>query len=341
MPRLKYQDIKFRDQRRLTVIKQADQILRAYAKDGDDLTLRQLYYQFIARDLFPSDWVDKKTGSKNCDANYDRLGDIIASGRLMGMIDWKHIVDRGRRLRSLSHWWGAAAIIQSASKWFNLDLWENQERRIECWVEKDALIGVLETVCTQNDVPYYSSRGYNSWTEIWEASQRVVKRWSEDGQPTTILYLSDHDPSGMDLTRDTKDKLEGLVGAHLNNEDVDDVLEVKRIALTQDQIDEYDPPPQPAKQSDARFIRYVNETGLDESWELDALEPSVMRELIQSEIDQLKDQKRWDKDTAEEVKIRKLLAKAADNWDKLEPVLTGESKIIKMKGKKKDDGESS
>src|SRR5215831_12213193 len=89
---------------KLATINQANRILEEYAAQGYDLTLRQLYYQFVSRDLIP-----------NRQSEYKRLGGIINDARLAGLVDWDAIVDRTRSIRSLPHWHDPAAIVRAAA----------------------------------------------------------------------------------------------------------------------------------------------------------------------------------------------------------------------------------
>jgi hypothetical protein len=178
----------------------ANSIIEDYHAQGYDLTLRQVYYQMVARDVIP-----------NTMQSYKRLGGIIDDARLAGLIDWTAIVDRTRNLRSLSHWEDPAEIISSAASSYRIDKWANQSYRPEVWVEKDALVGVIGQVCERWDVPYFSCRGYTSSSEMWAASQRL-KRHARKGQTPIIFHLGDHDPSGKDMTRDITSRLELFMG---------------------------------------------------------------------------------------------------------------------------------
>ena len=224
MPCIEYKTINFTEATRKTILS-ANAIIRQYRAEGYILTLRQLYYQFVARALI---------GNKQTE--YNRLGSIINDARLAGLIDWKSIEDRTRNLRVLSHWDSPADIINSAAVSYREDLWKEQDYRVEVWIEKDALLGVIENVCDEFDVPYFSCRGYVSQSEMWSAAQRIIG-CEGDGKKVVILHLGDHDPSGLDMTRDIRDRLELFEAGP----------EVIRIALTEEQIAEYDPPPNPAK----------------------------------------------------------------------------------------------
>ena len=275
------------------------------------MTLRQLYYQFIAQDMLPDSWIDReynlKQGlppdTKNTTKNYKRLGDVINDGRLAGLIDWDAIEDRTRNLQSHSHWSSPRSIVRACADQYAVDRWATQENYVEVWIEKDALVGVLEGVCTELDVPYFACRGYASQSEMWGAAQRLIER-ERAGKTTTIIHLGDHDPSGVDMTRDIQDRLELFGSSAL----------VKRIALLTEQVEEYDPPPNPAKTTDARYASYSQQYG-DESWELDALEPRVIVNLIREAVESLIDEDAWEESQGQQETGRRQLGLVSGKWD--------------------------
>lgn len=278
----------------LEKIQQANVIIDEYEKQGFELTLRQLYYQFVSRDLI-----------ENTDKAYKRLGSVINDARLAGLIDWEAIVDRTRNLQSQEHWNGPAELIAACSRWYLTDRWQNQGYRVEVWIEKDALIGVIENVCDKYDVPYFSCRGYTSQSEMWAAAQRLIT-FEDGGQHTRIIHLGDHDPSGIDMSRDIQSRLE-MFGS---------TVEVRRIALNMHQIEKYEPPPNPAKVTDSRARKYIAEHG-DSSWELDALEPSVMADLIRMEIDEVRAADLWNEAVDEEEASRECLTNLSTRWEEI------------------------
>ena len=277
----------------LAAIDTTNAIIAEYEAQGYKLTLRQLYYQHVARGLI-----------ENTERNYKRLGGIISDGRLAGLIDWDAIEDRTRNLRGLSHWSDPAEIIQSALWSFRIDKWDNQPNRVEVWVEKDALIGVIERVCQRYDVNYFACRGYTSQSEMYAAAQRLAS-YVEDGQQIYILHLGDHDPSGIDMTRDIRDRLTMFLG--------DFGCDINRLALNWNQIELYNPPPNPAKTTDSRYRGYQEEYG-KESWELDALEPSVISDLIEQNILSLRDDDLWSEVVEQEQEHKKQLQQVSDKW---------------------------
>jgi hypothetical protein len=235
MPKIKYKDFKFKPSTMALIVK-ANEIIAAYSRQGFDLTLRQLYYQFVARDIIP-----------NTQASYKNLGSVVNDARLAGLIDWMTIVDRTRELRALPHWNDPSDIVEACGRQFNLDTWRDQPYRPEVWIEKDALVGVFERVCNELDVPLLSCRGYTSQSEMWAAGQRLL-RYRKQKQTPIIFHFGDHDPSGKDMSRDIADRLE--LFTH-------NAVEFQRLALNMDQVREYDPPPNPAKITDSRANAYT------------------------------------------------------------------------------------
>lgn len=290
MPRILYTPKRFSEASEF-LIQSANQIVEEYAEQGYSLTLRQLYYQFVARDLLP-----------NKQKEYKRLGSVISDARLAGRLDWLSIEDRTRGVAALEHWDAPEEIIKDAVGWFQLDRWENQSWRVEVWVEKEALAGVFARVCNELDVPYLSCRGYTSQSEMWRASMRL-SQYASQGQDTLILHFGDHDPSGIDMSRDIRDRLKVFGCPTI----------VKRIALNMDQVEKYTPPPNPAKLSDTRSLKYIREYG-KESWELDALEPSTLTQLVRDEIFLVLDEEQWVNDSKRQERARKELKIVAANW---------------------------
>ncbi len=321
MPRIAYEAKKFSPGSRL-MIQRANTIITEYAGQGFDLTLRQLYYQFVSRGMIA-----------NKDTEYKRLGSIINDARLAGYIDWNSITDRTRNLRKLAAWDTPDELIDVAARQYRNDLWDSQPLRVEVWIEKDALVGVIEGVCNEFGVPHFSCRGYTSQSEMWAAGQRLGE-YIEQGQRVLILHLGDHDPSGMDMTRDIRERITNFIIKDYHNHHVDDLgetttrgaiynamdarvngtaFEVRRIALNWDQIEQYSPPPNPAKITDSRSTAYIAEFG-DESWELDALDPTTLSDLIRTELDNEIDHDAWSEAEDKQREGTRLLTLVRRRW---------------------------
>ncbi len=298
--------INFR-QATLDAIEQANAIVAEYQRQGFRLTLRQLYYQHVARGLIPNNL-----------QSYKRLGDMIGNGRLAGLTDWDALEDRTRNLRSLSHWDTPGEIIESAAYSYRLNRWEDQPYYVECWVEKDALIGVVGQVSGRFDVPNFSCRGYVSLSEMYDAAQRIKRQVVYRGKKVIVLHLGDHDPSGLDMTRDIGDRLGMFVGRDVfvtddERKNPTEAVNIYRLALNWPQITDFNPPPNYAKETDSRFQAYFDRYG-ENSWELDALEPRVLTDLIQRNIERHISRAAWSETGAAEEKGRALLKMTSKHW---------------------------
>lgn len=295
MPKYCYEPKNFRPPA-LLAIQRANQIIAEYSANGYDLTLRQIYYQFVSRG-----WIANK------DSEYHRLGTILSEGRLAGLIDWEAMTDRTRQLRKLTQWENPQEIIDAVARSYHTDWWSDQEFYVEVWVEKDALIGVIQRACNPLDVPYFSCRGYTSQTEMWNAGQRVATM-IQDGRKPVIIHLGDHDPSGIEMTKDIERRLSLFTGEE---------IELERIALTYEQVEMYRPPRNPAKQTDPRFKDYQRQYGSD-SWELDALDPVVIDRLITEKVSEYIDFDRFDQAQIREQEQADMLKQVSTRWDDVE-----------------------
>ncbi|MGZ2374917.1 hypothetical protein ACVI3U_002820 [Sinorhizobium medicae] len=283
------------------IIEQANTIISAYQAQGFKLTLRQLYYQFVSRDLIA-----------NKQQEYKRLGSIINDARLAGLIDWNSIEDRTRNLRGVNTYEDPSDAISSALHNYAEDLWQGQVFRPEVWIEKDALVGVIEPVCVRWRVDFFACRGYSSQSEQYGAGKRFARMRASGIRPV-VLHLGDHDPSGMDMTRDNRDRL-AMFARH--------GVKVIRLALNMDQIEEYGPPPNPAKETDSRAAGYIEQFG-ESSWELDALEPTVIERLIEDAIKADLDMDEWNARKAAEEDRKSLLERTSDNWEDVAEFVRG------------------
>lgn len=288
----------------IAIIEHAREIVTGYERRGLILTLRQLYYQFVTRNLIP-----------NKQSEYKRLGSIINDARLAGMLDWEMFEDRQRNVRQASLWSGPEGILKAVAQQYLLDKWGTQPCHIEAWIEKDSLVGVIKPICEDLEIPYFSCRGYTSQSEQWSAAQRFIRKWTRLGQKTVILHLGDHDPSGLDMTRDNVERLNLFMRHHKAPP-----VMIDRLALNMDQVEDYNPPPNPAKSTDARFKNYVEEHG-DESWELDALDPTVLANLIREAVDKRLDHGAWDEELKTQRQHQDQLTELAERWDEVRDFL--------------------
>lgn len=290
MPKIQYKEINFRP-KSLELIKLVNQVINEYKAQGYELTLRQAYYQLVARGYIP-----------NNERSYKNIGNLINDGRLAGLIDWTAITDRTRNLRGNSHWSNPSDVIASAKYSYLLNKWKGQPNYVEVWVEKDALVDIVGQACIPLDTPYFSCRGYTSQSEMWSAAQRFIRQGDRENR--IIIHLGDHDPSGIDMTRDIQERLT-MFGANVH---------VKRVALTMEQIETYNPPPNPAKMTDSRCWKYIENFGY-ESWELDALEPKMLTNLITEQVTMYRDDEIYQAVCDREDREKEELQMLVDSYD--------------------------
>ena len=170
-------------------------IAEQYMSKGYTLTLRQLYYQLVSRDIIPNhDKVYKKISSIKDDIVYS------------GLVDWSAFEDRGRVPVNAYFEESISDALQRTLNSYKLNRQENQPTHIEVWTEKDAISGILKRVTLPYTIPLVINKGYNSSTAMYNAYARFSEILNE-GRRVRILYFGDHDPSGLDMVRDIKDRL--------------------------------------------------------------------------------------------------------------------------------------
>ncbi len=289
MTYLRYVDKKFSAENS-ELLRLCNIVIADYEQQGLKMTLRQLYYQLVSKNVFAND-----------DRNYDRLGDVISNGRLAGLISWDAIEDRTRYVRGRSFFETPEQCFKQAREGYMIDRWAGQPFRPVVGIEKDALVGVIEGICHELCIDYTSFRGYSSQSEIWRLGQRFADDYRRGQQPI-VFHLGDHDPSGLDMTRDLEKRLSMFAGTQ---------VQVVRLALNMPQIEKYQPPANPAKMKDVRAPAYVEKYG-NSSWELDALRPNVLSELIRSNVMRLRDGQLWEERLAEEAEDKDRMDQAME-----------------------------
>ena len=289
--RQKFRATKFKPDSQLR-IEQCNDIIDQYLAQGLKLTLRQLYYQLVTKNII-----------KNEEKSYKNLSGLVSDGRLSGLIDWDAIEDRVRAPKAPPEFNNLGDLVDAALASYRLPRWEGQENYVELWVEKDALAGVLWPIAREYHVTLMVNRGYSSQSAMYESSRRFIDRTeidaNGDAKNPIILYLGDHDPSGEDMVRDVSDRL------LMFNIGVD----VRKIALTISQVQSYNLPPNPTKITDSRAADYIKKFG-HECWEVDALPPNVLSRLIRDELKQVVDMKMMKKIVAKEEEDKTALKEA-------------------------------
>jgi hypothetical protein len=291
------------------LLSQIQGIVDSYLKQGIRMTLRQLYYQLVAQDIIP-----------NAVEVYKRLGTLVSDARYNGKIDWNAVEDRGRPQSMSSEWDNVRSLVDSAIASYRLPRWKDQVNYVELFTEKDALSSVLEPITEKYHIRLVVNKGYTSSSVIYELSKRLARKLKE-GKYVKLLYLGDHDPSGLDMLRDINERLTELLQG--GNEYIYPAFQIIPVALTGAQIRQYNPPPNPAKISDPRAEGYIQKYG-NVSWEVDALKPEVMIGIVETAIQKQIDLDKYNAWIAKEREQAKVLRDFAetqveDKEDKQEP----------------------
>ena len=240
---------------RASVVKEASAALSAISPQ----TVRQLFYRLVTAGIVP-----------NSRSAYQFTSRALVEARRTGIIPWKKIEDRLRRPRTVSMWRDLPDFIQDAIYSYRRDVWQTQPRRVEAWLEKDALSGIFEDTLARYGVTLCVGRGYDGWDSI----HRAAERYKASPVPVCVLYFGDFDASGEDMVRSLGERLASL-GAR---------PEIVKCALTREDIEGYRLPPMFAKRSDSRAAAFIEKHG-DISVELDALPTEVLRARLVAEIE--------------------------------------------------------
>lgn len=277
----------------LALVARINEVVREFASEGvAQATLRSYFYALVEDNTIP-----------NTVAWYGKLGDIVSDARLCGLLDWNAVVDLGRRLQMPSEWRGVPDLLDSAVASYRLPRWAGQENYVEVWVEKEGMTVSIAPVTEKWHVALVPNKGYGSTTALYDGSKRLLAA-QDEGMACTILYLGDHDPSGLDMDRDIRDRLR-LFGVR--------DLDVRRVALTTEQVRRFRPPPNPAKLKDSRAPAYIEQFGRV-SWEVNALSPGTLNEMLDREIARLVDADKMNAVIAREEAHKKKLRAFARRW---------------------------
>jgi hypothetical protein len=193
----KYEDgtVRYWNEDKRETIDRIIKIVELFSRKGYTLTLRQLHYQLVTRN-----WI------VNHNSAYQKLSGLLDDCRYGGLIDWNAIEDRGR-VPYLPYWVNDVEhALQDSLDQYRVDRQKDQPNHVELWTEKDALSGILRRSTEKYHIQLVVNKGYTSSSAIYRAYQRILNRiW--EGQKVTILYFGDHDPSGLDMVRDIRERL--------------------------------------------------------------------------------------------------------------------------------------
>lgn len=221
-------------------------------------TCRQVFYQAATAKL-----VEKTEPA------YKMVCRHLADMRLVGSLPFGWIADSTRWMRKPDSFSGLEDAIESTARFYRRDVLREQPVYLEVWCEKDALAGVIYDVTSVYDIPLMVCKGYASLTYLYAAAEAIAAQ----RKPAHLFYFGDFDPSGVDISRNVERRLrEFAPGAEIHFE---------RVAVNEEQIDEWNLPTRPTKTKDTRSGNFGAR-----SVELDAIPPKQLRELVRAKIEQ-------------------------------------------------------
>jgi hypothetical protein len=274
------------------LINKVNEILEEHRAAGYTLSLRQIFYQLVARGVV-----------ENNENRYKGLSKTLTDAREAGLVPWDAIEDRGRWLRQNTHWNDPRDLLAATVASWATDLWARQAVRPEVWCEKDALSGIIGPVCEDLDVSWFPAKGYC----LWQTHAERLRGYIDANQGCVIFYLGDHDPSGLDMYANIKRKLKLFLGEAF------EMVSVQRIGLTMEQIRSLNLLPNPAKKKDSRYEVYRAEHG-SVCWELDALPAAFIASLVREHLEPLREPRGWDDAISLQEATRQKLATLAGQW---------------------------
>jgi len=250
------------------------------------LTVRQIYYRLIS---------DPYVLFQNTKSRYTQFDKMLVVARERGEVDYTSIEDRTREALGGDYGFDnpqdfltkEIEYLKNCWQDYKMEIWTNQDCKLEIWVEKDALANLINQVAEGFRVVVFPSRGYSSFTKVMECLERLEEYSDKE---RIILHLTDHDPSGFDMTRDLEERLSAYGG---------DTIQIKKIGLTYEQIKKFNLKANPTKKKDTRAIEYIKQFGSD-CWELDALPPLELQNLVVESIKKYIDFDAWDNRFGEE-----------------------------------------
>lgn len=263
-----------------------------YEAAGFTPTLRQLFYRLVSDGVLI-----------NCKPDYRNFGRHLNEAKEAGIIDWDSVEDRTRRVRGLKRYSSTKEMLEEAVTNWHMDYWYDQPCRPEVWIEKDALLGIIEPVCNEYDVRFYSLRGWGRPADNFSTVQRFLRDFQLDpARPVgVILHLGDFDPTGSAVSGHIEEEAKRYATELANDASF---VDVRRIALTKEQINEYNIAPNKIGEDDAdkkenesrRPAYLAANNGCGDTWELDALDPAQLQAIVRTAVKScITDLQAWNK----------------------------------------------
>jgi len=221
------------------------------------MTVRQVFYQATVHNI-----VEKS------EAGYNKVQTDLVLMRRAGEVPFDWLADNTRWQRKPLTFGSVEEALQDTARLYRKALWDDVDVYCEVWLEKDALSGVIYPITSMFDVPLMVARGYASLSFLHNAAEFI----NDLEVPVYLYHLGDFDPSGVNAGEKIEATLREMAPAA--------EIHFERLAVTPEQIRAWDLPTRPTKTSDSRARGFG-----DISVELDAIEPTKLRLLIEAAID--------------------------------------------------------
>lgn len=268
--------------KKVRILEQAIRIIER----GAPMTVRGVCYKLFVAGAIPS----------MARAETAKISRLLVQARERGQVAWSDIVDESRQIERLSSWDNLADFARSIQRSYRRDYWASQPYNLQVWSEKATVAGVLRPVLDTWGVPFMAAHGFGSATTLHD----LAAESAADRRTTIILYVGDHDPSGMYMSEEDIPNRMTRYGGR---------VVLTRVALTAEDVRGL--PDFPANPDDPRFKWYAEPYGL-RAWELDAMDENELRARVSSEIERYIDQAAWERtrlvEAAEQNTVRQVAA---------------------------------
>ena len=237
------------------------------AEETYGITIRHLYYLLVSAKVI------EKT-----EAAYKNLIAHLSKWRKNGDIDFDAFVDGTRYWSGATLYDDAESALRDCAQSYRRNMWKQQPYYVEVWCEKDAIKSILLRAAEPFGVPVFAAIGFASLTSLHSAAQ-TFQRAARAGKRPVVLYFGDHDPSGLSGQAKAAQTLREQFGV---------AVDFRRLAVTADQIAEFNLPTRPAKKTDSRAMGWEGECV-----EVDAISSATLVQLAEDAITDLIDPYAW------------------------------------------------
>jgi hypothetical protein len=251
------------------------------------LTVRQLFYRMVVALLIAKTQLEYKNVTVRLAGEMREAGDL----------PWDWLVDETRWMRKPKSYDSLPEALREMQEHYRRDFWKKQDVYAEVWCESGSASGIVYPVTAKWDAPLMPSHGFSSKAFCWNTAKTI----EHIDKPTYIFYVGDYDPSGVHIDRDIEAKL------HRYAPDAD--ITFKRIAVLPEQIEAWNLPSAPPKKSDSRSKSFDGR-----AVEVEAIEPSTLRQLVDDELMSLVDQDAYRRMLIVEEAERDTLAAVISSW---------------------------